>query len=204
MMFSQYVENFIALFCYDNQFDWRKCFKQFLIFSTEQSSPSTLSTSSNSGRRIHRANRNMHPHTKINRLRHHRNHVTKAQNALNGNGGMIMLKNGIVLSPSQLMVLKEGHQNGSSSTMSSFPNSDNPNNQLTVVVVENRSSEISGKNGNIKNKRSENNPKMGDKYSESTTPANSTSSSSSSSPSNLRFSKPSSNPNNVWCDKLHR
>ena len=143
----------------------------------------------------------MHPHTRINRLRHHRNH----QNApVNGNGGMIMLKNGIVLSPSQLMVLKEGHQNGSGSTMSSFPNSDIPNNQLTVVVVENRSSDISSKNGDIKIKRSENNPKMGDKYSESTTPANSTSSSSSSSPSNLRFSKPNSNPNNVWCDKLHR
>ena len=147
----------------------------------------------------------MHPHTKINRFRNHRNYAAKAQNApLNSNGGMIMLKNGIVLSPSQLMVLKEGHQNGSGSTMSSFPNSDNPNNQLTVVVVENRSSEISGKNGNVKSKRSENNPKMGDKYSESTTPANSTSSSSSSSPSNLRFPKPNSNPNNVWCDKLHR
>ena len=179
-------------------------------FSTEQSSPSTLSTSSNSGRRIPRTSRLIHPHTKLNgnrlnRFRQNRNQASKPQNpSLNGSGGMIMLKNGIVLAPSQLMVLKDGHHNGN---ISNFSKSDNPNNQLTVVVVEKRSSETCRKNEDLKIKRSENMSKLEDKYSETSTPANSTSSSSSSSPSNIRFSATSKSnaiQNNVWCDKLHR
>merc|ERR1712242_447201 len=50
--------------------------------STEQSSPSTLSTSSNNGKRMSRSNRHIHPHTKINgnrvnRLRQHRSQTAK-------------------------------------------------------------------------------------------------------------------------------
>ena len=142
---------------------------------------------------------------RLNRFRQHRNDALKAHNpSNNGNGGMIMLKNGIVLAPSQLMVLKQGHHNGN---ISNFSNSDNPNNQLTVVVVENRPSEANVKNEEFKTKRSEKISKFEDKYSETTTPANSTSSSSSSSPSNIRLpatSKTGIKQNNVWCDKLHR
>ena len=115
-----------------------------------------------------------------------------------------MLKNGIVLAPSQLMVLKQGHHNGNVSHLS---NSDNLNNQLTVVVVENRPSEANVKHEELKTKRSEKISKLEEKYSETTTPANSTSSSSSSSPSNIRLpatSKTGIKQNNVWCDKLHR
>lgn len=118
-----------------------------------------------------------------------------------------MLKNGVVLSPSQLMVLKDGPEN-TISNVSKFRNSENPNNQVTVVVVENRSSSTSVDKSNVKMALPGDCCSTEAKYSDTTTPSNSTSSSSSSSPSNIRCTSmnkaddPHSNTN--WCDKLHR
>jgi len=179
--------------------------------STEQSSPSTLSTSSNSGRRIPRVHRNLQPRAKIagnhgSRYRQQRHQAPKvAPLNLHHSGGMLMLKNGVVLSPSQLMVLKEGKDN--TSRLAKFHNSEHANNQLTVVVVENRASTNNEKNADIKLNYSTNSCNTGDKYSETTSPANSTSSSSSSSPSNIRCNsqtKINSTQNENWGDKLHR
>jgi len=110
-----------------------------------------------------------------------------------------MLKNGVVLSPSQLMVLKDGPDN-TSSNVSKFRNSEHSNNQLTVVVVENRSDTTNENKANMKLEISDVSCSTEAKYSDTTTPANSTSSSSSSSPSTLHHSQNNTN----WCNKLHR
>ena len=186
-------------------------------YSIDQSSPSTLSTPSNSGRRVPRVHRHLQPHAKLvnhgtgNRLARFRQarHQTSraASNNLHHNGGVLMLKNGVVLSPSQLMVLKDGPEN-TVSNVSKFRNSEHSNNQLTVVVVENRSDSTNENKANMKMEISDVSYNTEIKYSDTTTPANSTSSSSSSSPSNIRCSSltksNNSQINTNWCNKLHR
>ena len=118
-----------------------------------------------------------------------------------------MLKNGVVLSPSQLMVLKDGPDN-TILNASKFRNSEHSNNQLTLVVVENRSDSTNENKANRKMEISDVSCNTEAKYSDTTTPATSTSSSSSSSPSNIRCSsstKSNNSQNNTnWCNKLHR
>jgi hypothetical protein len=183
--------------------------------STEQSSPSTLSTSSNSGRRIPRVHRHLPPHARMAanhsagpsgsraaRYRQQRHIKSKAATLnLHHNGGMLMLKNGVVLSPSQLMVLNERNENA---RLSKFPHAEHSSNQLAVVVVESRSSSTNAKKADIKMELSDNSCNIATKYSE--TPTSSTSSSSTSSPSNIRCAslmKPDGQ-NATWDEKLHR
>ena len=180
--------------------------------STEQSSsPSTLSTSSNSGRRIPRAHRKVQPRAKItggygSKYRQQR-HPTPKLTPLNvhHNEAIMTLKNGVVLSPSQLMVLKEGKDN-TTAQLTTFSNAtENANNQLAVVVVENSAPSNNKTNTDMKPNYSNKSCNNG---SETTSPALSTSTSSSSSPSNIRCNS-QSKPNNKtqyenWDDKLHR
>ena len=121
----------------------------------------------------------------------------------------MMLKNGIVLSPSQLQGWKE--KSDSNLQMVHFPtNGACSNNQITVVVVENRSSSGTEKiKSGVKIGCQDNacNETEEAKYSDTTTPIYSTSSSSSSSPSNMRcnaMSNNSSNPNSNWVEQLDR
>ena len=167
-------------------------------YSPEQSSPSTLSTSSNSGRRIPRVNRHLPPHARLVMA----NRFTKSSGSRAGKyrhqkhhqGGMLMLKNGLILSPSQLMVLNEVNENNPG--LSRCPNPEYRGNQLAVVLVDDRSESTNAKKGNLKLE-----------FSESTTPTSSESSSSTSSPSNVRCSsslKPNDAQNSYLEDKLHR
>ena len=121
----------------------------------------------------------------------------------------MMLKNGIVLSPSQLQGWKE--RSDSNLQMVHFPTSGVcSNNQITVVVVENRSSSGTEKiKSGVKTGCQDNacNETEEAKYSDTTSPIYSTSSSSSSSPSNMRcnaMSNNSSNPNSNWVEQLDR
>ena len=112
-----------------------------------------------------------------------------------------MLKNGVVLSPSQLMVLNERNENA---RLSKFPHAEHSSNQLAVVVVESRSSSTNAKKADIKMELSDNSCNIATKYSE--TPTSSTSSSSTSSPLNIRCAslmKPDGQ-NATWDEKLHR
>ena len=190
-------------------------------YSTEQSSPSTLSSSSNQARRFPRAHRHLSHHQKafrnhgfsgkVTRYRQPRNQIANhsPSGSNNRNGGMVMLKNGIVLSPSQLQGWKE--KSDSNLQMVHFPtNGACSNNQITVVVVENRSSSGTEKiKSGVKIGCQDNacNETEEAKYSDTTTPIYSTSSSSSSSPSNMRcnaMSNNSSNPNSNWAEQLDR
>ena len=105
-----------------------------------------------------------------------------------------MLKNGLILSPSQLMVLNE--VNGNNPGLSRCPNPEYNGNQLAVVLVADRSESTNLKKSNVKLE-----------FSESTSPTSSESSSSTSSPSNVRCSsslKPNDAQNAYLEDKLHR
>ena len=113
-----------------------------------------------------------------------------------------MLKNGVVLSPSQLMVLNEGNENAH---LSKFSSVEDHSNQLAVLVVESRSSSINAQKEDMKMELASNSCNIATKYSE--TPTSSTSSSSTSSPSNTRCSSlmtPADGQNTNWDDNLHR
>ena len=185
-----------------------------LNFSTEQSSPSTLSISSNTGRRIPRVQRHLPPHARVagnhfsgNRVvrhRHQRQPTSKAPTLALQQGGVVLLKNGVVLSPSQLMILKG--DNGSAYLTKRQHEDHSNNQQLAVVVVENQSSSTTAKVSEGTDENTANSCNIINKYSDITSPTSSTSCSSSSSPSNMRSSslvRPNGQNEN-WDDKLHR